>query len=315
MLTVEQFERRQAQEAAKPSGMQAKQAKKVNRKENRAALKEQRLQAKAEKAFKKQEKAEKRAAIIAHGENPDDWVDEDDEYDYEERDWLDEEDEDAEIEIVTGESLFDDEILEDWPKLLEYMEAKFGFLIPHIDRVKDMEMLCTYLQIKINHCHRCLYSSKRFRSAEAVKAYMASKGNRRFNSDTFEAEFGKFYHPLAETRQGEQDRLVLAEHGTWGTSGEEGVTASGKKLVPRDLAWVTKQTPKPEESHPGVLAARAEAEERALAGYIMPGTFRKIIKSEMRKQDVHFQSKQYMQRGVKQNKNQVIPFECMLFGR
>lgn len=73
-------------------------------------------------------------------------------------------------------------------------------------------------------------------------------------------------------------------------------------------------------------------------GYIMPGDFRRTIRSELRKQvpsqlrqwlwlscvphllttlcqDVHFQSKRFMQNGVKQNKNQVIPFECMLFGR
>lgn len=275
------------------------------------------MQQKVEKAYKKQEKIEQREAIIAAGENPDDWVDEDEEYDYEEKEfaWLDEEDEDAELEVVTGESLFDNEVLEDWPKCLEYMEAKFGFIIPHIERVKDMEMLCAYLQIKINHCYRCLYSSKRFHSPEAVKAYMAAKGNRRFNSDTFEAEFGKFYHSLSDSRQEEESRLALAHEGAWGTSGEEGVTSTGKKLVPRDLAWVVKQTPKPAESHPGVLAAQAESEERALKGYIMPSEFRRTIKSEMKRKDVHFQSKQYMQRGVKNSKLAKIPFECMLFGR
>ena len=30
--------------------------------------------------------------------------------------WLDDEDEDDEVEIIHGESLFDDEILEDWPQ-------------------------------------------------------------------------------------------------------------------------------------------------------------------------------------------------------
>merc|ERR1740117_1707308 len=106
------------------------------------------------------------------------------------------------VKIIEGESLFDSEIFEDWETCLEYMEAMFGFVIPEIERVVDMEGMCQYLQLKINHCFRCLYSTKQFGSREAVKHFMVhatywclvtecrptcsfqeSKGNRRFNSE------------------------------------------------------------------------------------------------------------------------------------
>ena len=71
-----------------------------------------------------------------------------------------------------------------------------GFSIPDIERVNDMEGqghlmrvheflivspgLCHYLQLKVNHCYRCLYSSKRFKSREAVKHYMVQDPNYRW---------------------------------------------------------------------------------------------------------------------------------------
>jgi len=313
LLTLEQFNKRQAQEAAKPSGMTAKQSKKMSRKESRNMKKEEKLSSKAEKVEVKTVKQQARQARIEAGESPE-AMDEDESIRDEDAEWLDDEDEDDEVEIIHGESLFDDEILEDWPQILEYMEAKFGFIIPHIEQVADMEMLCQYLQIKINHCCRCLYSSKRFRSPEAVKAYMAAKGNRRFNSETFEQEFGRFYHQLAENKTEEEHRLALLEDGAWGER-EEGVTASGKTLVPRDLAWVVKQKQKPEPGHAGVIAAQAEADERAVKGYARLLAFRKTKKSEFSRQDVHRKSKNIMNMQVKNNKLNVIPFECMLFGR
>ena len=59
---------------------------------------------------------------------------------------------------------------------------------------------------------------------------------------------------------------------------EKGITPSGKKMVPRDLAWVTKQRPKPEDDRTAVcrqpwsridcrrqvLAVKAETLERAV---------------------------------------------------
>jgi len=184
-----------------------------------------------------------------------------------------------------------------------------------LDRVKDMENMALYLQIKVNHCCRCIYTSKRFRSPEAAKDFMASKGNRRFNSDTFEEEFGKFYHPLHDSKRAERERLQLVEHGAWGKSGEEGVTATGKSLVPRELAWVAKQTPKPAEGHPGVILAKAEAEERNVKHFYDIMAFKRTARSELKTQDVHRQSKHIMRLQVKANKLNPIPFECMMFGR
>merc|ERR1712159_517507 len=89
MLTQEQFERRVAQEAQKPT-LEPKHQKKEDRKANRKALKEKRLEDKHAKMQEKQALAEKRQAKIDAGEEEDVAVDSEDE----EGEWLDEEDQD-----------------------------------------------------------------------------------------------------------------------------------------------------------------------------------------------------------------------------
>jgi len=310
MLTPEQFERRQAQEAQKPV-LEIKHQRKEDRKANRKSKKDDKLDKQQQKMQQKLAKAEAKKKAVEAGEMEEDESAESDE----EGEWLDEEDLDEEVEVIHGQSLFDEEILKDWPEVLMYMQKKFGFIIPHIERVKDMEMLCTYLQIKINQCCRCLYTSKRFRSPEAAKDFMRAKGNTRFNSDTFEEEFGRFYHSMEDSRQEEKQRLQIVQHGAWGKHGEEGVTPSGMVLVPRELSWVAKQTPKPEEGHAGVILAKKEAEERNIKHYYDMMAFNKTKHMRIDKQDVHKQSKHIMRLQVKANKLNPIPFECMMFGR
>jgi len=202
--------------------------------------------------------------------------------------------------------LFDSELLDDWETCLEYMYHIHGFSIPDIERVNDMEGLCHYLQLKVNHCYRCLYSSKRFKSREAVKHYMESKGNKRFNSDTFKVEFERFYAPSREALIGgnlTQEQLDETL--------ERGFTPSGKILIPRDMVTkgVHKQRVKPEEARTSVLAVKAETTERILKttqggkpgqlALFKPGA---TPRSEITKKYVTIRSKYMLRQNMNANK-------------
>merc|ERR1711865_238470 len=279
LLTREQFARRQAQDQvnaakAKPVG---KEAKKMGRSEKRTEIKKERAEQHSEKIMSKMSSANRRtkkkqaqAALANKHALPGDMPaaeaedDEDDEMDWSDELSEDEEDEDeeeGEVEIIEGESLFDNELFDDWATCLEYMEAIYGFTIPEIDRVVDMEGMCQYLQLKINHCFRCLYSTKRFGSREAVKHFMESKGNRRFNSETHELEFGRFYDKMRIF--GDEDHHNIT-HEQLQESIEQGKTPSGKTMIPRELSAYYKQKIKPDESRTAVLAVQAETLERAV---------------------------------------------------
>jgi len=279
LLTQVQFARRQAQDQVNKDKAQpvGKEAKKLARLEKRKALKEERAEQHALKIGSKidketrrnQKKAIKAALASKHAlpgadgaapEEPEDEMDWSDELSESEEDEEGDEEEEP-VKIIEGESLFDSEIFEDWETCLEYMEAMFGFVIPEIERVVDMEGMCQYLQLKINHCFRCLYSTKQFGSREAVKHFMESKGNRRFNSETHELEFGRFYDKMRIF--GDEDHHNIT-HEQLQESIEQGKTPSGKTMIPRELSAYYKQKIKPDESRTAVLAVQAETLERAV---------------------------------------------------
>eukprot|EP00656_Telonema_subtile_P043525 TRINITY_DN4986_c0_g1_i1.p1 TRINITY_DN4986_c0_g1~~TRINITY_DN4986_c0_g1_i1.p1 ORF type:complete len:423 (-),score=134.75 TRINITY_DN4986_c0_g1_i1:140-1408(-) len=280
LLTKEQFARRQAQDKInedkkKPVGKQAKrEARLVRQKEIQEAREEAReakLEANLQGKKKNTKKTKKKVPKVVDLADKHDYTEkekpEDEGSEEEWSDELSEEDTDEEengdeIRIIEGESLFDAEIFDDWATCLEYMFAIYGFEIPEIERVVDMEGLCHYLQLKINHCFRCLYTSKRFRSREAVKHYMDAKGNRRFNTETFKLEFSRFYDKL--NIFGDEPAMNCTQE-QLDAALEQGMTPSGKKMVPRDLAYVLKQKPKPEDSRKSVLAVQAESDKRLVA--------------------------------------------------
>merc|ERR1712195_233059 len=292
LLTQVQFARRQAQDQVNKDKAQpvGKEAKKLARLEKRKALKEERAEQHALKIGSKidketrrnQKKAIKAALASKHAlpgadgaapEEPEDEMDWSDELSESEEDEEGDEEEEP-VKIIEGESLFDSEIFEDWETCLEYMEAMFGFVIPEIERVVDMEGMCQYLQLKINHCFRCLYSTQQFGSREAVKHFMESKGNRRFNSETHELEFGRFYDKMRIF--GDEDHHNIT-HEQLQESIEQGKTPSGKTMIPRELSAYYKQKIKPDESRTAVLAVQVLGEGATGSTLIAagPNLFRK----------------------------------------
>jgi len=352
LLTREQFARRQAQDQvnaakAKPVG---KEAKKLARSEKRTEIKKERAEQHAEKIMSKMSSANRRtkkkqaqAALANKHALPGDMPaaeaedDEDDEMDWSDELSEDEEDEDeeeGEVEIIEGESLFDNELFDDWATCLEYMEAIYGFTIPEIDRVVDMEGMCQYLQLKINHCFRCLYSTKRFGSREAVKHYMASKGNRRFNSETFDLEFGRFYDKM--NIHGDEAHHNITQEELMEAI-DQGKTPSGKTMIPREYLvgdncntgkLQVKQKFKPEDRGLAVRAVQAETLERAIRLFGDDATGQELIaagpslfrpgqtaRSEMTKKSVNIIAKYAIKRQMNANRLFVLSDAALTHGR
>eukprot|EP00658_Telonema_sp_P-2_P085171 TRINITY_DN964_c0_g1_i3.p1 TRINITY_DN964_c0_g1~~TRINITY_DN964_c0_g1_i3.p1 ORF type:complete len:385 (+),score=112.21 TRINITY_DN964_c0_g1_i3:215-1369(+) len=329
LLTKEQFARRQAQDKinqlkSQPVGKQAKKearlAKQKEKQQERQLQREEKLASKSQGGSGKKKKT---VVVKRQVEQPvpeeECWSDQEPMEEEDEDDYEDEEDE--EIKIIEGECLFDSEIFDDWGMCLEYMEDIYGFILPDIERVIDMEGLCQYLQLKVNHCYRCVYSSKRFNSREAVKHYMESKGNRRLNSETFKIEFGRFY---AEEEAVEGAMNVTQEE--IDEALEKGMTPSGKKLIPRDLAWAAKQRGKPEEQRADVLAVKAETDIRIVKmaeQYGKPGQLANASlffkgatpRNEIGRRDVHRISKHAIKAQIKGNKLFQLSDAALTHGR
>merc|ERR1719272_230057 len=138
---------------------------------------------------------------------------------------------------------------------------------------------------------------------------MSSKGNIRFNTDTFRIEFARFYDKL--NIYGDEDALNVTQE-ELDAAIEKGMTPSGKKMIPRDLAYVLKQRPKPEDCRPAVLKVKAESESRMIRLANMYGTtpgqlalsFNKgaTPHNEVNKRDVHKMGKYLLKQQMNANR-------------
>ena len=74
-------------------------------------------------------------------------------------------------------SLFDNQKCTSIQKNFEYMNSKFGFFIPDIEFLDDMEGFIGYAAEKIHLGHICLYCQKGFKSGKDVQKHMIAKGH------------------------------------------------------------------------------------------------------------------------------------------
>jgi len=133
--------------------------------------------------------------------------------------------------IPVGHSLFN--TMADFPNVkscLDYMLAKFGFYIPFVDFLVDLEGLLEYLGYKIGVGHICIYCNKPFKSTQAVQTHMRQMGhcmiNLRLPSGAEDEDYFQFYefsHNLIEEEDedGDEDYVDEDEEGEE-EEGEEG---------------------------------------------------------------------------------------------
>jgi len=74
--------------------------------------------------------------------------------------------------LSPGHSLFDAHVAKDLQSNIKYMTTKFGFFIPAIDHISDLDGLVHYLGQKISVGNVCLYCEKSLGSLEAVQGHM-----------------------------------------------------------------------------------------------------------------------------------------------
>eukprot|EP00658_Telonema_sp_P-2_P085170 TRINITY_DN964_c0_g1_i1.p2 TRINITY_DN964_c0_g1~~TRINITY_DN964_c0_g1_i1.p2 ORF type:complete len:120 (+),score=26.49 TRINITY_DN964_c0_g1_i1:189-548(+) len=107
---------------------------------------------------------------------------------------------------------------------------------------------------------------------------------------------------------------------------EKGMTPSGKKLIPRDLAWAAKQRGKPEEQRADVLAVKAETDIRIVKmaeQYGKPGQLANASlffkgatpRNEIGRRDVHRISKHAIKAQIKGNKLFQLSDAALTHGR
>jgi pre-60S factor REI1 len=114
--------------------------------------------------------------------------------------------------IPINESLFDTNISKDLESNLEYMRRNFGFFIPEIESLEDLEGLITYLGEKVGIGYTCLYCQKSFNSLVATKSHMVDKSHCKIRFYENLEEFDEFYdfgeEPQREGEDSEEEAGV-----------------------------------------------------------------------------------------------------------
>lgn len=161
-------------------------------------------------------------------------------------------------------SIFDDKEFETTEDCVNYMATKFGFFIPDIEYLSDLDGLLSYLGEKVKLGGYCLYCQKMFQPGRPVQNHMVSKSHCKIayengiDGEEFEDfyDFSASYEDVDDLELDENDEIV--EKGLETNSLGELILPSGKVVGHRDFRLYYKQYYKPEESNPAVLAQQRE---------------------------------------------------------
>lgn len=141
------------------------------------------------------------------------------------------------------ECVFDGSLHGSVEENLEYMAKMFGFFVPYVEEVVDVEGLLTYLGQKVGIGYSCVACDKAFVSVTAVQMHMIDKGHCRMTEDDgWEEEYGDFYtfgnEGWEEVEDDVENALVEAKDGSGfkesegdGVGEEEVALAVGGKLL------------------------------------------------------------------------------------
>lgn len=116
------------------------------------------------------------------------------------------------------ECVFDGSMHDSVEDNLEYMAKMFGFFLPYVEELVDVEGLLTYLGQKVGIGYSCVACEKAFVSVTAVQMHMIDKGHCRMTEgEGWEEEYGDFYsfgdEGWEEVEGDTEKALVEAEDG------------------------------------------------------------------------------------------------------
>lgn len=186
----------------------------------------------------------------------------------EENDEEQENDEDAQEEVKLGPTvcIFDDKEFETANENAKYMFDKFGFFIPDVEYLSDLEGLLDYLNEKVKVGGTCLYCQKRFSSAKACQHHMIGKSHCKltYEDDVDMDEYEDFYDFSSTYEDIDDDEIELDENGEI-IPDEAEISHTGELVLPdgrilghRDYRIYYKQRYRQEDTREPVLAQQRE---------------------------------------------------------
>jgi pre-60S factor REI1 len=192
--------------------------------------------------------------------------DEEGEGDADEGEEGEEEEEGAEVEVLPVAptiSIFDTKEFATVDECVEYMATAFGFFIPDVEYLVDLEGFLQYLGEKVKLGGFCLYCQRQMKPGRPCQNHMRSKSHCKvaFEEGVDMEEFEDFYDYTAsydgalEDEDGNVRQVEISPLG-------ELVLLDGRVAGHRDYRIYYQQRFRPEETRPSVLAQQREELER-----------------------------------------------------
>jgi pre-60S factor REI1 len=173
-------------------------------------------------------------------------------------------------------SVFDDKSFPTSEEALSYMSLKYGFFLPDMEYMVDLEGMIEYLNEKVKLGNICLFCQKRFNDGRSTQHHMISKSHCKLTYeegvDTEEYEefydFSSTYEDLEEEELDENGEIIQNEASTHPTTGEL-ILPDGKILGHRSFRRYYKQYYSLPDQREPVLAQQRE--ELFRLGYVLNG--------------------------------------------
>jgi pre-60S factor REI1 len=166
-------------------------------------------------------------------------------------------------EIAANISIFDDKKFETVDECVQYMATAFGFFIPDIEYLVDLEGFLVYLNEKVKLGGYCLYCQKIFTPGKPCQDHMHSKSHCKLQyvDGVDLEEYEDFYDFSASYEDEEFDVNEDGEvegNGMSIASTGELVLADGRVLGHRDFRVYYKQHYAPADTRAPILAQQKE---------------------------------------------------------
>lgn len=144
-------------------------------------------------------------------------------------------------EARASDSIFDARRLDDVAEALAYMRRVFGFFLPEVEYLVDVEGCLLYLCDKVKQRRTCLYCGQIFRSFRACQQHSIDKGHCKVAFDTEDqlAELANFYdfsrsYDAYDPEDVEALELDEEEEDEWETDDDgEASSAQVRRPLPR----------------------------------------------------------------------------------
>mmetsp|Transcript_22667 Transcript_22667/g.50835 ORF Transcript_22667/g.50835 Transcript_22667/m.50835 type:complete len:268 (-) Transcript_22667:532-1335(-) len=109
--------------------------------------------------------------------------------------------------VAPNISIFDDKAFASTDECVQYMAVQFGFFVPDVEYLTDLEGLLTYLGEKVKLGGYCLYCQRQFAAGRACQNHMRGKSHckLRYCEGLDLEEYEDFYDFSAQAEEEEED--------------------------------------------------------------------------------------------------------------